>query len=243
MLLLCYMLRYPTEVTLLRGNHECAKMNRGYGFYEECRRKRSIPLWKKFQQCFNELPLSALVNQRILTMHGGISPDIKGWESLRNLRVRYCRCCSRLFLLKNSSQKNYLLHFQKPRSNIECDSGIPLDLMWADPSQDTCTNGWQYNRVRNASWMFGSDVISDFCNMLKIDLIVRAHEVTPDGHAFAGNKKQLCTVFSAPNYCGVDGNSGSVMVVSDKLEVSFVTLEPKLDAKMLTEEKKVELAK
>ncbi|CAD5213817.1 unnamed protein product [Bursaphelenchus okinawaensis] len=216
-LLFCYQLKYPNQVTLLRGNHECAKMNRNYGFYEECRRKRNIFIWKKFQRCFNELPLSALVNKKILTMHGGISPDIKSWDSLRKL--------------------------QKPRNNNECDTGIPLDLMWADPTQDTCSMGWQYNKIRNASWMFGNDVITEFCEMLNIDLVVRAHEVTAEGHQFAGEKNQVCTVFSAPNYCGLDGNCASVMLVTEKLEISFVTLKPTLDTNALSLEKKMELAK
>uniref|UniRef100_A0A915CMA4 Serine/threonine specific protein phosphatases domain-containing protein n=1 Tax=Ditylenchus dipsaci TaxID=166011 RepID=A0A915CMA4_9BILA len=36
LLLLCYKMRFPGCVDLLRGNHECAKMNRIYGFYSEC---------------------------------------------------------------------------------------------------------------------------------------------------------------------------------------------------------------
>lgn len=38
----------------------------------------------------------------------------------------------------------------------------------------------------------------------------------------------MCTIFSAPNYCGSEGNSASVMHISAKLEVSFITLKPKI---------------
>jgi hypothetical protein len=120
LLLFCYKLRYPKRVELLRGNHECAKMNRMYGFYEECRRSRGIVMWKKFQRVFNELPLCAIVSKRILCMHGGISPEIISWDSLKNLK--------------------------KPRTNAEADKGIALDLMWSDPSPD-CHPGWQVNKV------------------------------------------------------------------------------------------------
>ena len=91
LLLFCYKLLHPSHVQILRGNHECTKMNRIYGFYEECRRNYDIQMWKKFQVIFNEMPLCCLVAGRIICMHGGISPDIKGMETLYKLKVRICR--------------------------------------------------------------------------------------------------------------------------------------------------------
>jgi hypothetical protein len=86
-------------------------------------------------------------------------------------------------------------------------------------------------------------VIHEFCRLLDIDLIVRAHELIKDGHGFSGDLNQLCTIFSAPNYCGVDGNNASVMKVSDKLEISFVTLKPCIDVSQLSAEQKAELVR
>lgn len=64
-------------------------INFSYGFYTECRNKISVKVWKAFQKAFNQLPLCARISKRILAMHGGISPDIKNWSSLENLKVLF----------------------------------------------------------------------------------------------------------------------------------------------------------
>ena len=76
-LLLSYKIKYPDNFFILRGNHECAAINRVYGFFDECRRRYSIRLWKVFQDVFNCMPMAALVENKIFCMHGGLSPAIK----------------------------------------------------------------------------------------------------------------------------------------------------------------------
>ena len=84
-LLLCYKIKYPEKVTLLRGNHESSVTNRIYGFYDECKRRYNIRLWKSFTELFNYLPVAALIDDKILCMHGGLSPDLKSIENLCDL--------------------------------------------------------------------------------------------------------------------------------------------------------------
>ena len=73
---LCYKIKYPDSFFLLRGNHECASLNRIYGFYDECKRRYSVKLWRIFADCFNCMPVAAVVADKILCMHGGLSPDL-----------------------------------------------------------------------------------------------------------------------------------------------------------------------
>lgn len=54
---------------------------------------------------------------------------------------------------------------------------------------------------RGVSYVFGPDVVTNFLKKNELDLICRAHQVVEDGYEFF-NKKQLVTIFSAPNYCG-----------------------------------------
>ena len=75
-LLLAYKVKYKENFFMLRGNHECGQINRIYGFYDECKRRYSIRLWKEFQDVFNCLPVAALVDDKILCMHGGLSPEM-----------------------------------------------------------------------------------------------------------------------------------------------------------------------
>jgi serine/threonine-protein phosphatase PP1 catalytic subunit len=79
-MLLTLKLKFPKHIYLLRGNHESQQINRMYGFYDECKRRYSVKTWKDFGQCFNSLPVCAIVDERILCMHGGLSPDLNDLE-------------------------------------------------------------------------------------------------------------------------------------------------------------------
>ena len=115
-------LKYPSQITLLRGNHECASVNRiygrcegkrsfshlglwpdhalfnmpnmlipGAGFYDDCKRRYTIRLWKQFTSVFNCLPLAAVVQKQIFCVHGGLSPggqsEPNSWTRLSLLEL------------------------------------------------------------------------------------------------------------------------------------------------------------
>lgn len=115
LLLFCYKIKYPENFFLLRGNHECANVTRVYGFYDECKRRASIKMWKAFVDAFNCLPLAATVANKIFCVHGGLSPSLKSMDNIRALR----------------------------RPTDVPDFGLLNDLLWSDPS-DT-TQDWEDN--------------------------------------------------------------------------------------------------
>ncbi|KAK8788116.1 hypothetical protein V5799_022110 [Amblyomma americanum] len=193
-LLLAYKIKYPENFFILRGNHECASINRIYGFYDECKRRYNIKLWKTFTDCFNCLPVAAIVDEKIFCMHGGLSPDLQSMEQVRRIM----------------------------RPTDVPDQGLLCDLLWSDPDKDIM--GWGEND-RGVSFTFGADVVAKFLHKHDLDLICRAHQVVEDGYEFFA-KRQLVTLFSAPNYCGEFDNAGAMMSVDETLMCSFQILKP-----------------
>ena len=114
-LLLAWKCKYPGNFMLLRGNHECSSINRLYGFYDECKRRYSVKLWKTFTDCFNCLPVAAVVDEKILCMHGGLSPELQSLEQIRRIA----------------------------RPTDVPDTGLLCDLLWSDPEQEI--QGWGEN--------------------------------------------------------------------------------------------------
>ena len=84
-LLLEYKIRYKENFFLLRGNHESENINKINGFFDECKHRYSIKLWKLFRDCFNSLPIAALINDKIICMHDGLSPDLQTLEQLKKI--------------------------------------------------------------------------------------------------------------------------------------------------------------
>lgn len=85
-LLFAYKVKYPENFFLLRGNHESASVNKLYGFFDECKKRYSVKLWKQFCDCFNYLPVCAIVDDKIICMHGGLSPELKNFEQVANIK-------------------------------------------------------------------------------------------------------------------------------------------------------------
>ena len=82
---MAYKIKHPDKIYLLRGNHECNSITRMYGFYDECKRRYTLSLGRDFCTFFNYLPVSAIIDERILCMHGGLSPDIINLSQINDI--------------------------------------------------------------------------------------------------------------------------------------------------------------
>jgi diadenosine tetraphosphatase ApaH/serine/threonine PP2A family protein phosphatase len=64
---------YPQDVCLLRGNHETRPVTKLYGFPEDVISRCSVPVYESIVDCFEAMPIAAVLNDRVLCVHGGIS--------------------------------------------------------------------------------------------------------------------------------------------------------------------------
>ncbi|CCI42081.1 unnamed protein product [Albugo candida] len=106
MTLFAMKLIYPKHVHLLRGNHESKNMNKIYGFEGEIKHKYDETVMLLFTEVFNWLPLAAVLDNRVLVVHGGLfGEDDVSLEDIEKIE----------------------------RNREPPESGYMSDLMWSDP--------------------------------------------------------------------------------------------------------------
>ncbi|CAI5986531.1 unnamed protein product [Closterium sp. NIES-65] len=194
-LLLALKIEFPRNVHLIRGNHEAADINALFGFRMECIERMGeeggIWAWHRINQLFNWLPLAALIEHKILCMHGGIGRSIQHVSQIEEL---------------------------KRPITMEAGSMVLMDLLWSDPTENDSIEGLQPNARGPGLVTFGPDRVMEFCHTNDLQLIIRAHECVMDGfERFAGG--HLITLFSATNYCGTANNAGAILVLGRDLVV------------------------
>jgi len=177
------------------------------------KRRFNVKLWKTFTDCFNCLPVAAIIEDKIFCCHGGLSPDLENMDQIKRI----------------------------VRPSDVPDRGLLCDLLWADPDREV--TGWNENE-RGVSHTFGPDVVTKFLEQQSFDLVCRAHQVihnlkccfdfvdtfeftkkqvVEDGYEFFA-RRQLVTIFSAPNYCGEFDNAGAMLSIDESLMCSFQIL-------------------
>lgn len=195
---------------MVRGNHESRQITQVYGFYEECFQKYgSASVWKACCQVFDFMTLGAIIDGKVLCVHGGLSPEIRTLDQVRVV-----------------ARAQEIPH-----------EGAFCDLVWSDPDDvetwavsprgagETYLNIICMIQLPNAfaslGWLFGDRVADEFCHVNDLSLIARAHQLVNEGYKYHFTNQNVVTVWSAPNYCYRCGNLASVCEIGEDLKPTF----------------------
>eukprot|EP00439_Symbiodinium_sp_Y106_P031516 s2682_g3.t2 len=212
-LLYCFKCRQPDK--------ECASISRIYGFYDECKRRYNVKLWKRITQTMNCMPICALIRSRIFCVSSGLSPELRTLDQLSVIT----------------------------RPTEVPDHGLLCDLLWADP--ETGLRGWAEMdkgvsyifgedivhefMERNSLDLIcrTSQVVEDGYECLalfsevgvrpgfELSMLAGKTKAWMLGRYFADQK--LVTLFSCADYVGEFDNTAAVMLVDAEMQHTFVT--------------------
>ncbi|KAK2198375.1 bifunctional Kelch-type beta propeller/Calcineurin-like phosphoesterase domain [Babesia duncani] len=158
--------KYPTQIHLLRGNHEDPNINALYGFQDECQRRlredtsNAYSCWQSINRIFEQLPLGAVIEGKILCLHGGIGKSIHSVHDIEKI--------------------------QRPVSVVPipaCDRDQAiLDILWSDPTDSDAMLGTVANEVRDPEKIghivkFGPDRVHAFLTSNDLQLIISLNKM------------------------------------------------------------------
>lgn len=204
LLLLALKVRYPDRITLIRGNHESRQITQVYGFYDECLRKYgSVNVWRYCTEIFDYLSLSAIIDDKIFCVHGGLSPAINTLDQIRVI-----------------DRKQEVPH-----------DGAMCDLMWSDPEDiegwGLSPRGAGYlfggDVVAKFNEINHIDLVAR-AHQLVMEGYKTMFPNKSSGRG-SGAVDSLVTVWSAPNYCYRCGNVAAILELDEHLDQHFKIFE------------------
>uniref|UniRef100_A0A8D0EN53 Serine/threonine-protein phosphatase n=1 Tax=Strix occidentalis caurina TaxID=311401 RepID=A0A8D0EN53_STROC len=171
-ILFAFLLIYPNDLHLNRGNHEDYIMNLRYGFTKEVSKKykdHGKLILCLLRDVFSWLPLATIIDSKVLILHGGISDttDLDFLNALERNELKERIPTTRLSKhIANQNVAGKTQHISSSGSTEPSGSNLPpdhaleewkqiLDILWSDPrSQNGCTP----NKSRGGGCYFGPDV-------------------------------------------------------------------------------------
>ena len=193
-LLFALKIRYPSQVFLIRGNHETPEMTEVFGFAEECLRKLNGTIWQTFCDVFEYMPLGAVISGQYFCVHGGISPELETLQQIREIK----------------------------RPLAIPISGMITDLLWSDPCAEVVEYG-QSTRGSTVLWGIEPAKRFLSKNRLKYIVRGHQVAMEGYDYPFPGSKA-VVTMFTASNYTPDCSNKAAFMAIdqSGKNEIKVL---------------------
>jgi protein phosphatase len=116
-LLFTLKIKFPGQIHLLRGAHEDTRINKVYGFAEECQQRLmenpsdANSVYAKINKVFEYLPLAAVVANKIFCVHSGIGATLRSIEEIEMI------------------QRPLTINYE----GVTSEHKIVMDLLWSDP--------------------------------------------------------------------------------------------------------------
>ena len=179
----------PQKYYLLRGNHESLEINQMYGFFQEYfNRFKDSHSFTEISAVYNSLPICAIVNSKILCLHGGVPQDLKILQKLKGVRT------INITSIFKSIEQSF------------------IQIMWNDPKEEI--QGFSASFRGSGIKYFGEDVFDTFLKENNLKFLIRGHEPFPEGYRWFFHNR-LLSIFSSANYRGgVSPNPASYAVIS-----------------------------
>ncbi|NPE09824.1 MAG: hypothetical protein GNW80_16210 [Asgard group archaeon] len=201
-LLYALIIKYPDRVHIVRGNHEAISVNSRYGFLADIRNfydpsetkqntsNNSLPeLYVNFNRSFGAMPLALIHEEfRYFFVHGGIPIEPISLKEINNL----------------------------PKADLLLSNPTIKQMLWNDPREGV--EKYSYSMRGDGIYIYGQEVLDNFLKKNNLKMIIRAHEVIPDGYIYLFNKKLLSLFTSEDFYQGV---SGKIAKITDKGKIKI----------------------
>ncbi|KAH0796860.1 Ser/Thr protein phosphatase [Histomonas meleagridis] len=203
--------KYPQQIHLLRGNHEARSVNFAHGLSDSSLKLYNThTVYKLLNESFDLLPCCAVIDQRVFSVHGGISRHA---PSLMNIQL-----CDRFREIPSAE-------FDEVTDNDR----ILIDLYWSDPSDDV----EEYARgPRGAGSLYGRKAFDRFMHFNHLNLLTRSHQMAEEGfHYYFGDR--LLLVWSAPNYMYTTNSKATVLKLDEHHNRRLVGFEAHEDSAIM----------
>ncbi|OHT04205.1 serine/threonine-protein phosphatase PP1-like protein [Tritrichomonas foetus] len=193
-LLFALKLRYPKNVYMLRGNHECTEMAEMFGFADECKRKISNSILSSYNEAFEAMPLAAVIDSKVFCVHGGLSPSLPSISDISKIR----------------------------RPTAIPETGPITDLLWSDPSPSV-TDWGPNTRGSTFTWGLATVNEFLANNNLEKIIRAHQLAFEGHSYPFP-NDTRVITIFTASSYANEYKNKAAFLTVDKDCKITITKL-------------------